>query len=143
MKTEIKKGHLIIAFEILDENGKSILPKDYINGSKKSIEIDSLNIIDVSQVRHQVEVLVRKLAEFLSPNEQHPKLQDINLKELGEKEYIDALHALMIPRVQCQITEMENSLNGLPPKSKSLKELRDKCGKWCLSNYKNPHSSDH
>jgi len=126
MNTATKKGQLIIAFDILNENGESILWKDYINGSKKSIELQEIDIVDIGMVRHQVQELVRELAEFLSPNEPHLRIEDIDAKELNEKAYIDALHALLIPRVQCQITQMDNIQNGLPPKPKSLKELKDK-----------------
>lgn len=135
MNTATKKGHLIIAFDILNENGESILRKDYINGSKKSIELQEIDIVDIGMVRHVVEDLVRELAEFLSPNEDHLKIQDINAKELDEKAYIDALHALLIPRVQCQITEMDNIQNGLPPKPTSLKKWREISGAWSSNSY--------
>jgi len=143
MKTKIKKGQLIIAFDILNENGKSILRKDYINGSKKLIELQDIDIVDIGTVRRQVEELVRELAEFLSPNEDHPKYQDIDAMGLDEKAYIDAIHGRLIPRVQCQITEMDNIQNGLPPKPTSLKKWREISGAWSSNKNKNLHSSDH
>lgn len=142
MKTELKQGHLIIAFDILNENGETILRKDYVNGSKKSIELQDINIVDIGMVRSQVEQLVRELAEFLSPNEDHLKYKDIDAMGLDEKSYIDALYARLIPCVQCQITEMDNIQNGLPPKPKSLKELKDKGGAWSPYNQKISDSPD-
>jgi hypothetical protein len=135
MKTATKQGQLIIAFDILNENGESILWKDYINGSKKLIEIQDIDIVDIGMVRTQVGELVRELAEFLSPNEDHLQYKDIDAMGLDEKAYIDAIHERLIPRVQCQITEMDNSQNGLPPKPTSLKKWREISGAWSSNSY--------
>jgi hypothetical protein len=88
------KHKLIIAFEIVDDKGQSVLPNASTNGASKSIVISDISIFTHTQIRAQVAKLVESLTQLFPQDVDCPaSIEGARSRYKDDKNYINFLQS--------------------------------------------------